>query len=111
MQPSRLARVNHTDRSHLRSLASSSQFLVYTYYIPMETMVPMMWKVTTGLNGCFLAWNIIEVFPTKTLKDNFEKFITLYFGFLASHSSPRLLSSSARPRLSPTGTPGATSQP
>ena len=57
-------------------------FLYYTFYSPLPTAVPMIWKIQTIFAGVLLGWSICEVI-FESLKKYYITFSTLEFGFFA----------------------------
>jgi hypothetical protein len=55
-------------------------FIYYSFYDPLSTAIPLMWKGQAYFNGLILAWTYIEVTETANLVKYYTAFSALYFG-------------------------------
>jgi len=56
-------------------------FLYYSFYSPLPTAVPLMWKAQAILGGLILGWNLVEAVPVLNLAAGYALVNSLQFGF------------------------------
>jgi len=56
-------------------------FLYYSFYSPLPTAVPLMWKAQAIVGGLILGWNLVEAVPVLNLAGGYALVNTLMYGF------------------------------
>jgi len=56
-------------------------FVYYTFWSPLDTMVPLTWKAQTYFGSAIVAWNLSMLLPDAKLKEYYVTFCAVFFGF------------------------------
>jgi hypothetical protein len=68
----------------MANLLLAAIFWYYSFYAPLDTAVPLVWKAQAVFQSFLAGWSITEVVSSSSaLKDMYTLFTAFYFGFFA----------------------------